>query len=72
MQCSEEGGLSGEEVEKLQGELEAARADKSKVEKEVVHEFESENRKINANISKLEEQVRASLSLISPGFYFII
>ena len=43
--------------QRLQRELEAARTERSKVEKEVVHEFESENRKINANISKLEEQV---------------
>ena len=33
----------------------------NKVEKEVVQEFESENRKINSNISKLEEQVRNRL-----------
>ena len=57
--------------QRLQRELEAAMAEKSKVEKEVVHEFESENRKINANISKLEEQVSFPRSC-SAGFYFII
>ena len=55
--------------QRLQRELEASRAEKSKVEKEVVHEFESENRKINASISKLEEQVGFPPSLF---FYRIL
>ena len=54
--------------QRLQRELEASKAEKSKAEKESVQEFESENRKINANISKLEEQVRASLSLVLQDF----
>ena len=54
--------------QRLQRELEAARSERNKVEKEVVHEFESENRKITANMSKLEEQV--TLSQIIVQFLF--
>ena len=50
--------------QRLQRELEAARSERNKVEKEVVHEFESENRKITANMSKLEEQVTLSQSIV--------
>ena len=47
-----------EENQRLQRELEAAKTDWNKIEKEAAYEFEIETKKVQANISRLEEQVR--------------
>ena len=45
------------ENQRLQRELEAAKTDRNKIEKEAAYEFEMENKKVQASISRLEEQV---------------
>jgi len=46
------------ENQRLQRELEAAKTDRNKIEKEAAYEFEMENKKVQASISRLEEQGR--------------
>ena len=47
-----------EENQRLQRELEAAKTDRNKIEKEAAYEFEIETKKVQTNISRLEEQAR--------------
>merc|ERR1712130_341948 len=44
------------ENQRLQRELEAAKTDRNKIEKEAAYEFEMENKKVQASILRLEEQ----------------
>ena len=44
------------ENQRLQRELEAAKTERNKIEKEVAYEYEMENKKVQASISRLEEQ----------------
>jgi len=46
------------ENQRLQRELEAAKTERNKMEKEVAYEYEMENKKVQASISRLEEQGR--------------
>jgi len=46
------------ENQRLQRELEAAKTERNKIEKEVAYEYEMENKKVQASISRLEEQGR--------------
>ena len=46
------------ENQRLLRELEASKTERSKIEKEVAIEYEMENKKVQASISRLEEQVR--------------